>query len=117
MQPENGVVPCCSVCQQIAEEEIKRSNDFILLLKDPEFRAWLDRYGAVCIPHAARLLKRVPTGDQTVLTALLRNTASRLKEELRTSTGQPEDRRSALALSRAAEYLEGRRGLAMNGCQ
>ncbi len=117
MRLDIGGVPRCSLCEQIAEEEAERSNDFVLLLKNAEFRAWLDRYGALCVPHASRLLKRVPTGDRAVLTSLVQNTAARLKGELRCCTGHPEDRRSASALSRAAEYLEGRRGLAIKDCQ
>lgn len=106
----------CSVCERVAEEETKHSDEFFLLLKhDPEFRNWMCDHGAVCIPHARRLLCRIPDQDRHIVLALVAQAAARLKNELREIADNTSSRRSSMVLSRAAEFLKGRRGLVLKG--
>lgn len=103
----------CSVCECVAEEEINRSDQLILLLKkDPEFQEWIRDHGAVCIPHARKLLSRIPEWDRHVVLALVAKAAARLKYDLRQIADDADSRSSSLSLSQAAEFLKGRRGLA-----
>jgi hypothetical protein len=103
----------CDICQKIKKEEDIRLGDFSTLLKDLQFRNWLDDYGALCLPHAARLLRRVGEADRDVILALVEQTGQRLKDALAAiATGdQAGSRRATSVLSRAAEHLEARRGL------
>lgn len=104
----------CSVCKRVAEEETKHSDEFFLLLKhDPEFRNWMRDHGAVCMPHARRLISRIPDQDRHVVLALMAQAAARLKTELQEIADSASDGRSSMVLSRAAEFLKGRRGLVL----
>jgi hypothetical protein len=105
----------CSVCERVAEEETKRSDEFFLLLKgDPEFQDWMRDYGAICIPHARRLLMRSTDGDRHAVLSVMAQAAARLRNELQEIADNASKRRSSLVLSQAAEFLKGRRGLALN---
>jgi hypothetical protein len=105
----------CSLCERVAEEEIKHSDEFFLLLKyDPEFRKWMREHGAVCMPHARGLIGRIPDQDRHVILALVAQAAGKLKNELRAIADNPSSRRSSIVLSQAAEFLKGRRGLVLD---
>jgi len=111
-QPQT--IASCSICEQVAEEETKHSNEFLILLdKDSEFQDWMRDHGALCIPHARRLLKRVPERDRHVVLALVAQAARRMENELRSTADNANARRSSTILSQAAEFLKGRRGLAI----
>lgn len=103
----------CDICQRIAREEVVRSDDFLRLLKDSQFRDWLSDYGALCLPHTARLLCRVTPGERRTILSLAREAEARLRYELSAVVGKraPVTHRVSVLLSQAAEYLEGRRGL------
>jgi len=101
----------CSLCARIAQEELRRSQDFATLLSDSEFRSWLDAYGALCLPHAKRLLQRVSPQNRAVVISMVDQTATRLKAALRPLADGPGARLGAVVLSHVAEYLESRRGL------
>lgn len=103
----------CSICERVAEEEIECSRRFVDLLDDSEFQTWLRGHGAVCIPHARRLLKRIPDGHQQFMINLIHRAAAKLRDELHSIADHPDNRHSPTVLSRAAEYLKGRRGLAL----
>jgi len=113
LQEEDASALRCSVCVQIAEEEARRSQEFVQLLNDPEFLGWLRERGAMCIPHTRRLLKRVPEPNRPIVLKLFRDGAARLRNGLGSLAVEPEDWHLAALLSRAAEYLGGRRGLAL----
>lgn len=101
----------CSLCADIAQEELRRARDFATLLSDPEFRNWLDAYGALCLPHAKRLLQRVSPQNRAIVISLVDQTATRLKAALRPLADGARARLGAVVLSHVAEYLESRRGL------
>lgn len=104
----------CSVCERVAEEENKHSEELLILLEaDSEFQDWMRDHGTLCIPHARRLLRRISEQDRHVVLALVAQAARRLENELRTTADNPNSRRSSTVLSRAAEFLRGRRGLAI----
>lgn len=113
LSPEQ-VATRCSVCKQVAEEETKHFEEFVFLLKVAEFQEWLRDHGALCMPHARRLLNRIPEMDHQVVITLVEQTAARLKTELRFAAENPGHRQSSTVLSRAAEYLKARRGLALD---
>lgn len=103
----------CDICQKIQKEEGIRLGDLITLLKDVQFRNWLDDYGALCLPHAGRLLRRVGEAERGVIVALVQQTGQRLKDALSAVArgDQAGSQRATSVLSRAAEHLEARRGL------
>ena len=106
----------CDICERIMQEESLRCQDFVQLLEDDEFRNWLVGQGALCLPHAARLLPRLSGPDRQLVLALLRKTRERLRDALgamltEAGTGQ----RAPVLLSRVAEFLKGRRGLGRPG--
>ncbi len=113
LQEQDPPVARCSVCDQIVEEEARCSEELVQLLRVPEFLGWLREHGAMCIPHARRRLKILRDEDRTVLMAVVRDARARLRDRLNSGVNEPNDRRLPMLLSRVAEYLEGRRGLAL----
>lgn len=102
----------CSVCERVEKEELRCSDELLLLLRnDPDFQNWIQDHGAVCIPHARRLLNLIPAQDRHVVLTLVGRAAERLKSELRAIADNPRNRRTSIVLSQAAEFLKGRRGL------
>lgn len=105
----------CSICEWVAEEETKHSDEFFLLFEnDRQFQDWMHDHGAICLPHARRLLKRIPDQDRHVILTLVAQAAGKLKNELRAIADNPSSRRSSIVLSQAAEFLKGRRGLVLD---
>jgi hypothetical protein len=103
----------CGVCHKIQEEESKRLDEFAKKLMQDKFREWMLCHGTVCVPHASKLLSRVPENlRDSVSKIFIRRTEelrAELKELLRnTEQGQ---RGHAGVLGRVAEVLAAQRGL------
>jgi hypothetical protein len=106
-------VKTCGICQRIREEESKRLDEFAERFAQDKFREWMNLRGAVCLPHAIRLLPRLPQSLRQDLAGILSRRAAELKEELEkllkdAKSGQ---RGHEGILGRVAEALAAQRGL------
>jgi hypothetical protein len=103
----------CGVCASIAEEEERKLGKFARSLGKPESLLRLQERGGICIPHARKLLDRVPDRVRDEIILALQKRVVELRRELTTLS------RSAKAgeaihpgvLGRAAEFLVANRGL------
>ena len=103
----------CSFCAWIAHEEDKKLGEFVQHHDKPEYLQLLRERGDLCIPHARKLLDRVPNDLRHKIILNLQRQAADLRRELLTLS------RNAKAgmtihpglLGRAAEYLVAKRGL------
>jgi hypothetical protein len=102
----------CSFCAWIADEEDKKLAEFARKLNKPEFLLRLRDRGGLCIPHARKLVERVPPNIRDQFIPNLQRHAAELRRDLVTLS------RNAKAgmtihpglLGRAAEYLVAKRG-------
>ena len=103
----------CGFCAVLAEEEERRFGDFVQRLDKPDFLLRLQCRGGLCIPHARKLLDRVPDSLRTEIISALQKRVVEMKRELTTlsrSAKVGETIHPGL-LGRAAEFLVANRGL------
>jgi hypothetical protein len=103
----------CAICQRIRGEESKRLGEFVERFANEKFREWMSLRGAVCLPHAAKLLPRLSRELGRDLTEILVRRTEELKVELEklladTKSGH---RGHEGILGRVAEILTAQRGL------
>jgi len=103
----------CGICLRISEEESKRLDEFAERFAQERFREWMSLRGAVCVPHAIKLLPRLSQDLRQELAGILSRRMKELKEELEkllrdAKSGQ---RGHEGILGRVAETLAAQRGL------
>ena len=103
----------CGVCASIAEEEKRKLGEFAQSLGKPESLMRLQQRGGLCIPHARKLLGRVPDNVRNKIISALQKRVVELRREL-TALSRCAKSGEAIhpgVLGRAAEFLVANRGL------
>ncbi len=72
----------CAICQTICDEESRQLDEFAEGFTSGKFREWMSLPGAVCLPHAARLLPRLSDKLRQNLASILTRRIEELKDEL-----------------------------------
>jgi hypothetical protein len=103
----------CGICQRMRAEESRRLDEFAERFAQDKFREWMNLCGAVCLPHAIRLLPRLPQSLRQDLAGILSRRAAELKEELEKflKDARSGQRGHEGILGRVAEALAAQRGL------
>jgi len=103
----------CGICQRVHDEESKRLDEFAEKLAHEKFREWMNLRGAVCLPHAARLLPRLPGEQRQELANILERRMTELKRELvkLVRDANSGERGHEGVLGRVAEVLAAQRNL------
>lgn len=103
----------CGICQRIRDEESRRLEEFAERFAQDKFREWMTLRGAVCLPHASRLLPRLPRFLRHALVGILSRRMEELKEDLEKllRDAQSGQRGHAGILGKVAEALAAQRGL------
>jgi hypothetical protein len=101
------------ICQRMRDEESKRLDEFAERFAQDKFREWMNLRGAVCLPHAIRLLPRLPQSLRQDLAGILSRRMKKLKEELEKLLGDAKagQRGHEGILGKVAETLTAQRGL------
>jgi len=111
--PQESPISACDACERIAQEERTRVKEFAASLNNPQFMRWLRDHGALCLPHAQKILSEVPKTAQSDIVLALSRRRSELTQKLTELLRQAGDKLPTQpgVLGRAAEYLVAQRGL------
>jgi hypothetical protein len=103
----------CDLCKWVADQEHRKIEEIAQKLDEPDSLHWLCEQEPLCLPHARKLLDRVPNEFRDEIILSVQRLAAELKGELTTLSRNAKARlpiRPGL-LGRAAEYLVSKRGL------
>ena len=103
----------CDLCIWMADQERRKIEEMAQKLNKPERLHWLREQELLCVPHARKLLDRVPNKVRDEIILTVQRQAAELKDKLSVLSRNAKARlpiRPGL-LGRAAEYLVAKRGL------
>ena len=103
----------CDVCARIAQEEQHLIRELLANVNRSDWEAWLRHHGALCRPHALRVLGQAPKTAQGAIHLALSRRRSELTQKLTDLLRHSDGNLPAQpgVLGRAAEYLTAQRGL------
>ena len=103
----------CDLCTWMADQEHRKIEEMAQKLDETEHLQWLCEQEPLCLPHARKLLDRVPKEVRDEINLTIQRQAAELKGKLSVLSQNAKARlpiRPGL-LGRAAEYLVSKRGL------